>query len=431
MSEAAQETIARERIKIRVGELLLAARGYKDMADFFYDHYPTPAQLQDFHQAQCYHELIVSICALVQVLRLLCPTGGGGDNNNTGTYAAAANNNNKKKKKQKQKTPNMPTHYADRTFSVLWYDLVDDPGAPSIAKPGELFRALGHSLTTIALVYRKVLDNEPAVTKKDKLLQYFLWIVRGRRDEDNPVLRLEEKEKRQPGGPPVAQQQQQPTKRPARQDEKHIVYMDAFDPAGNSPWCAHCGRPGARTLCPECPLDDPCEDCVKDGQQPCKHVFGTYYCGDVCLDADADRHRRACEEVRALIRAEELFMSVYGLFLRHCNDTDPKDITYDGDGIGTLVTAWHDTIHRRAYRGAPLFKGYPRGIAPAIESVAAMSYTSAGDVFTTAELLFELFFRRKFLPPPPFFFLSVFFSRSWWPPTAASASQVKNQKQWQ
>lgn len=340
------DKVVMERLKPRVSALVAASKGYKDMADFFFDFHPTPEALQAVDDIAAHNELVLEVCALVKALRVL--------------FARAK-----------------PLRFADRTFALLWKDLVADPAEES---PGVLYRVVVMSLAAIAKVYQPVLDGEPVVTNKDKLLQYFLWIVRGRKDEDSPLGQASARDQTKAAGEP-----------PLGRKRNILLPSSELTPYGTD--CVRCGKADSRLYCPHCVLVEEVE-----GEDDDRVLFGAFYCGSACCSDDKANHQNVCDEVRALFRAEKIFKGAFGRFLRLCNDSVPEEITTDGP----LVTSRHDSLHRRAYLGAALLKPFPRNLAPETESLVVMSHSYGCDAFTTGSMLFEFIMRRKLMPPPLF-----------------------------
>lgn len=210
----------------------------------------------------------------------------------------------------------------------------------------------------------------PAVTRKEKLLEYYAWVICGRVEETSP-LRLP---------------------RPDGIATSSSASFHSFLPSsslGCGP-CENCGAPDAQTRCSGCQI-----------VQASKVVFGIYYCNKDCRDSHWDKHKSQCKEVRALRRASDIFTEFFHHFLREAWNSNFSAVTVGQDGITTLVV---DLAYRRPYLGLPLFRPFPRQLVDSEDQALAMLCNSkCRDVLDEGRPLFDHFMRResKELPPPP------------------------------
>lgn len=331
-----------ETAKQRLDALLATAGDVKDLAEFFYKHHPTPEELQAVHNEETSREIERRCRTLVEALRVLLDRG--------------------------------MTRYKDRTFSIIWQTLIDDRSATTEAA---IYPLLQNGLALLAMHRRRLIDwqsaqakkGEMLLSKKAKLLEYMLWIVQGRKDEDSPL---------ETG---VCELLEKGTNCPSL---LHTTRANRID--GD---CVRCGKPGSRLRCRNCKI------CVKKGKDEYQ-VFGIYYCTLECHVADQERHEQTCKGVVALHRGAEMFTKLYVLTLQHCHEKVLTDIYSQG----SVVTAKYGTLDERGYLGSPLFAEFPSGgsLGSAEVTLAVLTHGHCREVFITGRLLFEMLMRRKFMP---------------------------------
>lgn len=309
--------------KQRLEALLVTAGDVDDLAAFFFENHPTPEEIQAIHDEESCREVVTKCRTVVEALRVLVDRG---------------------------------KKYYDRTFSVIWQNLIADRSAKT---EDSIYPLVRNGLATMAMAQHVLIDGLPALTKRDKLLKFFLWIARGRKDEDNPL-------------------ENEANKSLDDDEDRHMFLPSSTVHCGG---CAYCGKPEMRLTCSGCSIIS-CDN----------FVFSTYYCSRACMEADADNHKEMCGEVRALRRGAKMFAGLYLETLSQCDETDLQEISHDG----SIVTARYETVDRRAYLGSPLFRRFPVELAPSMDdAVMIMTHTHCREVFTAGETLFEFLVRRK------------------------------------
>lgn len=254
---------------------------------------------------------------------------------------------------------------ADPDFDFLVYFIVKK--LPGFMENG-CYSPLQVALGQMALEGSHEVKDAPAVTMKEKLLEYYRWIVHGRMDETSPL------------GVP----------RPDGAAISSAVNLQGFLPSsalGCGP-CANCGSPDARARCTGCHV-----------VETSKIVFGIYYCNQDCRASHWKEHKTQCKEVRTLRRASSMFTELLRVFLREAWHSNFVKVTVGQDGITTLQGEWAD---RRAYLGLPVIRPFPRHLVDSEDQALALLCNSkCREVLKMGRTLFDQLVRRESPPKPP------------------------------
>lgn len=218
-------------------------------------------------------------------------------------------------------------------------------------------------------------NTAPAVTKKEKLLEFYNWIIRGRTDETSPFR-----------GPQPEGAASSSAASSAAGGNLHAFLPSSLLTTGP---CAKCGTPSAKARCSGCQI-------VQAG----KVVFGVYYCNQDCRAAHWKQHKAACREVRTLRRAATVFTELFHDVLRETWGT--VDMTVGQDGITTVQ---HERGDRLAYLGLPVIRPFPRHLVDSEDqALAFLCIAKCREVLGMGRTLFDQLMRREshLRRPPPY-----------------------------
>lgn len=230
------------------------------------------------------------------------------------------------------------------------------------------FRAFEAALAGWALDRSRDCDKLPATTAKDKLISYYLWVIRGRKDEESP--------------------------------RDVVIHADGVSTASSHEFlpssdlkkcmpCASCGKAGSTARCSGCSI-------VQDGRV----VYGTFYCNRECMKAHWNKHKRVCKDVRGLRRSSATFTDLFLELTRFTPFGVTKSISEE-DGMIVVVA---DYPYERILLGKTVLMKFPCELASSEEqALACRTVGWCQHVTGTAKKLFEDLIQRMELCLPPVF----------------------------
>lgn len=216
------------------------------------------------------------------------------------------------------------------------------------------FRAFEAALAGWALDRSRDCDKLPATTAKDKLISYYLWVIRGRKDEES----RRDVEIHTDGVPTASSHD----------------FLPSSDSKKCMP-CASCGKAGSTARCAGCSI-------VQDGRV----VYGTFYCNRDCMKAHWKKHKRACKDVRGLRRSSAIFTDLFLELTRYTPFGVTKSISEE-DGMIVVVA---DYPFERILLGKTVLMKFPCELASSEEqALACRTVGWCQHVTGTARKLFE------------------------------------------
>lgn len=319
-----------ETAKQRVDALLATAGEITDVAEFFIAYHPTPEEIHAVHDAASHREVAMRTRTLVEALRVLFVRG--------------------------------VTHYKDRNFSIVWRGVINDP---SYKTDMRIYERVRDCLVAMALNLHRFLDQTQWLSQKTKLLRFFLWIARGRKDEDIPIeLRSHE---------------------PRQIDEarEHKYLPTSGIKKGV---CSVCSKTESMYTCERCTVD-----VDKEYQSHTR-----FFCGFECHGVSQHGANESCREIMALDRATKAFVGLYQEVHLQFYCCDLVEVVDNGP----ILLARYGGMDERVFRGASFFREFPSQLAGGIvdQRMIIMS-TESHSLVRNAELLFEMFIRREYTQP--------------------------------
>lgn len=317
--------------ELQVVSLTYTASGKIDPAAAFFADHPTPEEIEGATDYEAFKAIKLRCCAAVGLFTNLYDIRG--------------------------------MHESDDPDFPLLVDAFIPCIHPPIVDYVELQCALGQMALNKSR--EKTVTSFPALTKKDKLLEYYSWMLHGRKDETFPL--------REP-------------------QHDHVTSKFAGDPHDFLPsstsirgLCANCGAPDAKSRCSGCHI-----------AQESETVFGIYYCDQTCRATHWKEHKAACKDVRALRRAASTFVELYHLFLREAWCTDTPEVSVSQHGL-TIVryTVDHDN-RRRAFLGLPISRRFlSERFSDDHQALAIFCNSRCDDVLRSGWPLFDHVMRCK------------------------------------
>lgn len=211
-----------------------------------------------------------------------------------------------------------------------------------------------NAMCRLALKSNRANATTPASTKKENVLDYYLRLVHGAKDEGSDA-------------------------------QSHKFLPSSLTGCGT---CSNCGEAGVRTRCSGCQ--------IVEGNNI---VSGTFYCGRQCQVAHRKEHKASCNQVRALRRASSMFTELYLDFLRN-TWSNPIDSVDEEHGLTVIRMTFSE---RRAYLGLPMLWQFPESLASSEEqALAVLANSQCRDVLTVTRMLFEVVVRRELTQPRHF-----------------------------
>lgn len=313
---------------LKVQAILSTLHKEDDPAEVFFNRFPTAEEMHSVTSLNAHEEMGQRLGILLNALNFFCRIYG-----------------------QDSKDPD---------FGYIMDFVIRGP----LEAPTGFLSPMGTSMAYLALKNSRKREISSQATKKDQVLAYYLWRLRGLKDESSPITAL--KSTKNKGDLDASPHDFLPSSRTTRGP------------------CSNCGSARANSWCSGCRI-------VKSG----KVIFATFYCDRGCMKAHWKTHKPACKEVRAVLRAATIFTELWLGYLQLTEHRDIESVAEEGD----LIRIVRGLADRRALLGESLFHEFPRHLFNSEEqALACMTVKTCEDVAKEGRILFELVMRRKNSP---------------------------------
>lgn len=310
--------------KLKAQALLSTISEKDDPAEVFFELFPTPEEIHGATNAGAHEDVGKRIASVLDAVNLFV-------------------------KKHGQDS-------ADPDFAYIFKYTTE----ATLREPKSWMKCLRNAIAHVALMKSRDKEASSQGTKKVQLLAYYLWRLRGAKDETCPV------------------------QIPASAKTTGTIDVASHDflpssMARHAP-CSNCGNAKATSWCSGCCIE-------KSG----KLVFATFYCNRDCMKAHWGTHKPACKGARALRRAAAIFTELWFEDLR--GRSGDIEFVSEEKGLTEMKIIPPD---RLASMGRSAYQPFPQGLFESEEQMrACVSATACEDVIQGSRILFELFMLRE------------------------------------
>lgn len=310
--------------KLRAQALLSTIGEKDDPAEVFFELFPTPEEIHGATNAGAHEDVCKRIASVLDAVNLFGEKQG--------------------------------RDSADPDFAYIFNYTTE----ATLREPKSWMKCLRNAIAHVALMKSRDKEASSQGTKKDQLLAYYLWRLRGAKDETSSV------------------QVPASSNPPGTIDVASLDFLPSSK-TRHAP-CSNCGNAQAMSWCSGCCIE-------KSG----KLIFATFYCNRDCMKAHWSTHKPACKEARALRRAAAIFTELWFEDLRGRNG----DIEFVSEEKG-LIEMKIISRDRLASMGRSPYQPFPQGLFESEEQMrACVSATACELAIQESRILFKLFMLRK------------------------------------